>query len=44
MHRAAYPLSIDTPNRRALSYAYAIRLEGPSRWLPWRRNGQLRLA
>jgi hypothetical protein len=44
MYRVAYPVAIDTPNHSAVAFAYAIRLEGRSRWLPWRRNGQLRLA
>jgi hypothetical protein len=44
MYRVAYPVSIDTPTNRAAAFAYAIRLEGRSRWLPWRRNGELRLA
>jgi hypothetical protein len=44
MYRVAYPLSLESPNSRAVAFAYAISLEGRSRWLPWRRNGQLRLA
>jgi len=44
MYRVASPVATETPNSRAVAFAYAIRLEGRSRWLPWRRNGQLRLA